>query len=597
MPAVPTHHTDTTKVAWDGGEQVKNLGTDYTEADLKKVFAWLPDGDGPKKGDCSLPHHKMSATGKPGDANLTGCQSAIGVLNGAMGGSDIPDADRQGVWDHLAAHLKDADETPAELASLAAGGPIAVEVSGSPLTPGAVAAETQGPSGRYAAGGLVDGPGGPGPAVLSGRDYVMPHSLISHLKTEAARMSVTLPAARSTMAVHQARFLDGVPGAARALYLDAIKVQSLSMPFRDVAIRAKPDGTGGSRLLFTGYASVTEEPYDMYDWLGPYVEIVRAGAFAKTLSEDPDTAFLLNHGGATMARTKPGTMRLSEDDIGLYVEADLDPRRSDVQIVQSGIEGGELDEMSFAFWITRGVWSPDYMQFDLVEVNIHKGDTSVVNYGANPATAGHVGLRTRQLANLARSGFPNLVRQAFTQRTGEQLAAADLGGMLHVLGLATGADDTPEETRAVLAQILGERAAPAAPDGERSNIGDPEAPPDGADREALRTWVDDRTGELRAGKALSAATMDTLAAVLDLIATADVAVDAAQPILAELMGVPNPDDPDQDASDGEGDGGDEPDGEPDDEGETNGKNANARPAALYQRQAEALKLTAPAARI
>jgi len=51
--------------------------------------------------------------------------------------------------------------------------------------------------------------------------------------------------------------------------------------------------------------------------------------------------------------------------------------------------------------------------------------------------------------------------------------------------------------------------------------------------------------ELREGKKLSAATLATLADVLDLIATADRAVDAAQPMLADLMGVPNPDDPDQ----------------------------------------------------
>ena len=47
--------------------------------------------------------------------------------------------------------------------------------------------------------------------------------------------------------------------------------------------------------------------------------------------------------------------------------------------------------------------------------------------------------------------------------------------------------------------------------------------------------------EVRAGKALSTSTMDTLSKVLDLIASADDAVDAAQPLLADLMGVPNPD--------------------------------------------------------
>ena len=55
--------------------------------------------------------------------------------------------------------------------------------------------------------------------------------------------------------------------------------------------------------------------------------------------------------------------------------------------------------------------------------------------------------------------------------------------------------------------------------------------------------------ELRAGKSLSAATMTTLSQVLDLIASADDAVDQAQPLLADLMGVANPD-ADEAAADG-----------------------------------------------
>lgn len=54
--------------------------------------------------------------------------------------------------------------------------------------------------------------------------------------------------------------------------------------------------------------------------------------------------------------------------------------------------------------------------------------------------------------------------------------------------------------------------------------------------------------ELRAGKALSSSTMDVLSQVLDLIASADDAVDQAQPMLADLMGVPNPDADDEAAA-------------------------------------------------
>lgn len=402
--------------------------------------------------------------------------------------------------------------------------------------------------------------------------------------------------AERTMTVHQQRFLDGVPGAGRALFLDAIKVQALDCRFRDVQVRAKADGTGGTKLEFTGYASVTETPYEMADWYGPYEEIVRNGAFKKTLSESPDTAFLLNHAGATMARTKPGTMALSEDDTGLYVEAQLDPRRSDVQIVQCGIENGELDEMSFAFWITRGSWSPDYMQYDILEVNLHKGDVSVVNYGANPATGGLLALRSRQLANLARSSFPGLVREAYMRRAGEPLAPADMGAMLHVLGLAGGADDTADETRTILAEVLGqpataaEEARAARKDAAETAAAEPpvEVPMGKVRETAGRLAV-----EIRAGKTLSASTMDTLSEVLDLIASADEAVDAAQPLLADLMGVPNPDDDGEADSASDGDEPDEhPDGDDEDDGEIQSKSAPI-PLDLYTRQAQVLALAAP----
>lgn len=151
-------------------------------------------------------------------------------------------------------------------------------------------------------------------------------------------------------------------------------------------LRAKA-GTSGT-LLFTGYASVTEQPYEMEDWLGPYSEVVSRGAFGKTLAEGPDVMFLINHGGTPLARTKPGTLRLLEDSTGLAVEADLDVRSHLVTDLQVAMERGDLDEMSFAFRVTRQQWSPDYDERRINEVSLRKGDVSVVNFGANPATAG-----------------------------------------------------------------------------------------------------------------------------------------------------------------------------------------------------------------
>lgn len=212
--------------------------------------------------------------------------------------------------------------------------------------------------------------------------------------------------------VHEQRLRDGDVRAARAVALDAVNAPGanwLDVPFRGVELRAKPDGTGGDRLVFTGYACVTEHPYEMWDWAGPYTEVVRAGAFDVTLAQGADVAFLLNHGGATMARTKPGTMRLSVDDTGQHCEAELDPGRPDVQVIRSGIDGGELDEMSMAFRVVRQMWSPDYDQRDIIEVDLNKGDNSIVNYGANDGTGGYPALRARQTARAHRSAVVDLL--------------------------------------------------------------------------------------------------------------------------------------------------------------------------------------------
>lgn len=210
-------------------------------------------------------------------------------------------------------------------------------------------------------------------------------------------------------------------------------VERRQRPFQGVELRAKPNGSGGETLTFTGYASVTEQGYEMEDWLGTYTEVVRAGAFKKTLSEGADVPFLVNHGGLTLARTKSGTLRLSEDDTGLHTEADLDPASPHVLALRSAMDRGDVDEMSFGFWVTRQQWSPDYDQRDILEVNLNKGDVSVVNYGANPHTTG-AQLNARELggqlqrlsAEDRREVFERLAAE-FTPAPDEPVAPALLG--------------------------------------------------------------------------------------------------------------------------------------------------------------------------
>ena len=171
-------------------------------------------------------------------------------------------------------------------------------------------------------------------------------------------------------------------------------------------MRSVPNGTGGEALRFTGYASVVDKPYDMYDMFGPYTETIARNAFNKTLSDGADVNFLCNHEGVSLARTKSGSLRLSADDTGLYSEATFNPSRPDVQIVRAAVEDGDLDEMSFAFRATRQEWDDDHTQREIQEVNMHQGDVSVVNFGASPHTAGLVAMRSRWSARPTRPSRP-----------------------------------------------------------------------------------------------------------------------------------------------------------------------------------------------
>ena len=166
--------------------------------------------------------------------------------------------------------------------------------------------------------------------------------------------------------------------------------QRRSFALDGAQLRSTPNGTGGEVLTFSGYACVTNRSYEMTDLAGPYPELVRSGAFADTLGKNPDVPLLLNHDGLTLARTKSGTLTLSEDSTGLLTEARLDPKNSIVQNIRSAMERRDLDEMSFAFRVNdlNSGWNDDYTERSFGSLDINKGDVSVVTFGANPHTAG-----------------------------------------------------------------------------------------------------------------------------------------------------------------------------------------------------------------
>ncbi|MFD5057425.1 HK97 family phage prohead protease [Streptomyces sp. NPDC058394] len=174
--------------------------------------------------------------------------------------------------------------------------------------------------------------------------------------------------------------------------------RSSEQPGTRATVRASLSGVQvraaeGNGLEFLGHASVYERAYEMWDMFGPYTEVVSAGAGTESLARaDLDVPLVLGHDQLRrLARTTTGTLVLSEDENGLSVHApQLDPADVDVAYITPKLRAGLIDEMSFAFRIESGQWSPDYSEYRINRYDIHRGDVAIVGYGANPYTGANV---------------------------------------------------------------------------------------------------------------------------------------------------------------------------------------------------------------
>ena len=114
-----------------------------------------------------------------------------------------------------------------------------------------------------------------------------------------------------------------------------------------VEVRADADG-----IKVEGYAAVFGQETDIG---GMFREVIERGAFKDAIGRD-DVVFLINHEGLPLARTRSGTLKLTEDDHGLRIETTLDPEDPDVKSIAGKMKRGDLDKMSFAFFPEVQEW-------------------------------------------------------------------------------------------------------------------------------------------------------------------------------------------------------------------------------------------------
>ncbi|MBN9405823.1 MAG: HK97 family phage prohead protease [Burkholderiales bacterium] len=142
----------------------------------------------------------------------------------------------------------------------------------------------------------------------------------------------------------------------------------------------------------TGYAAIFNSETD----LGGFVEVIRNGAFRKSLESGSNIRALYHHeGNALLGTTRSKTLKLREDPHGLAFELDL-PSTTHGKDLAILVERGDVAGCSFGFRVRDGGdrWEQRGAQLvrELLDVEL-----SEVTLTADPAYADtSVALRTRK---------------------------------------------------------------------------------------------------------------------------------------------------------------------------------------------------------
>jgi HK97 family phage prohead protease len=123
----------------------------------------------------------------------------------------------------------------------------------------------------------------------------------------------------------------------------------------------------------TGYAAVFNQEAD----LGFFREVIKPGAFKRSIDSGADVAALVQHDPAMIiGRSKAGTLTLAEDDKGLRVEI-TPPDTMVGRDVVTNLRAGNLDKMSFGFFVkgeelkkVNGRWLREVTDVDLFDVSV-----------------------------------------------------------------------------------------------------------------------------------------------------------------------------------------------------------------------------------
>ena len=167
-------------------------------------------------------------------------------------------------------------------------------------------------------------------------------------------------------------------------------------PWPSQGLELRDDEAAGGGHTLVGYAAVFDVETIIGGWEGNFREVIKPGAFAKTLKERGDKVkVLFNHGFDPSIGDKPlgKATVMREDSTGLWIEVPLDDTSYN-QDIKALLRSGALDGMSFRFSVVRETWAetdeddPELPLRELQEVKLY--ELGIVTFPAYDATTAGV---------------------------------------------------------------------------------------------------------------------------------------------------------------------------------------------------------------
>lgn len=155
---------------------------------------------------------------------------------------------------------------------------------------------------------------------------------------------------------------------------------------RSVVTKFETREADDGAMHISGYFAVFNSNYEIASGMS---ESIAPGAFSRTLGENPDVRALINHDTTlVLGRTKAGTLKLHQDEIGLFGDIEVNRNDQDALNLYERVKRGDVDQCSFGFAIrseTTDVLPDGRVHWTITDVDLF--EVSACTFPAYQATS------------------------------------------------------------------------------------------------------------------------------------------------------------------------------------------------------------------